>query len=86
MKGLGTDHVISGPMRGLKKTVSDGANKQTNRQTDGHRNSMTESAQWGRFSEQFRSKSVVRFCNLASKLHKNRRALKTISCAICKNI
>ena len=34
MRGLGTDHVISGPMRGLKKTASDGANRQTNRQTD----------------------------------------------------
>ena len=51
MRGLGTDHVISGPMRGLKKTASDGANKQTNRQTSGHRDSMTESAQLGRFSE-----------------------------------
>ena len=30
----GTDHVISGPMRGLKKTASDGADTQTNTQTD----------------------------------------------------
>ena len=30
----GTDHVISGPMRGLKKTASDGANKQTDTHTD----------------------------------------------------
>ena len=43
----GTDHVISGPMRGLKKTASDGADKHT----PGHCDSMTESAQWGRFSE-----------------------------------
>ena len=47
----GTDHVISGPMRGLKKTASDGANRQTNTQTDGHSDSMTETAQWGQFSE-----------------------------------
>ena len=47
MRGLGTDLVISGPMRGLKETASHGAN----RQTDGHGDSMTESAQWGRFSE-----------------------------------
>ena len=47
MRGLGTDHVISGPMRGLKKTASDG----TNRQTSGHCDSMTESTKWGRFSE-----------------------------------
>ena len=30
---MGTDHVISGPMRGLK-TASDGANRQTDRQRD----------------------------------------------------
>ena len=46
----GTVHVMPGPMRGLKKTASYGADKQTQRQTDGHGNSMTESAQWGRFS------------------------------------
>ena len=35
-------------MRGIeKKTASDGAK----RQTDGHGNSMTESVQWGQFSE-----------------------------------
>ena len=54
-EGPETDHVISGPMRGLRKTASDDANKHTNkhtnRQTVGHRDSMTESAQWGRFSE-----------------------------------
>ena len=44
-------HVISGPMRGLKKTASDGANRHTEPQTDGHGDSKTESAQWGRFSE-----------------------------------
>ena len=51
MRGLGTDHVISGPMRGLKKTASNGADKQTHRHTDGHGDSMTELALWGRFSE-----------------------------------
>ena len=44
-------------MRGLKKAASDGANKQTNRQTDGHCHSMTKSAQWGRFSEKIMSSS-----------------------------
>ena len=44
----GTDHVISGPMRGLQKTASDGAERQTNTQTGGHCNSVTELAQWGR--------------------------------------
>ena len=47
----GTNHVISGPMGGCKKTASDGANTHTKKQTHGHRNSMTELAQWGRFSE-----------------------------------
>ena len=42
MRGMGTDHVISGPMRGLKKTASDAAN----RQISGHCDSMTESAKW----------------------------------------
>ena len=40
----GTDHVISGPMRGLEKTVFDGADNQTNKQTHGHGDSMTNSA------------------------------------------
>ena len=34
MRGLGTDHVISGPMRGLKKTAFDGTDRQTDRQKD----------------------------------------------------
>ena len=46
MRGLGTDHVISGPLRGLKKTGSVGANRQTDRQTDRPSDSTTESAQW----------------------------------------
>ena len=52
MRGLGTDlrdHVRP------KKTASNDANKQTNkltdRQTDRHCDSMTKSAQWGRFGE-----------------------------------
>ena len=52
-EGSGTDHVISGPMRGLKKMHPMAqTNKLTNTHTDGHRDYMTESAQWGRFSEQ----------------------------------
>ena len=38
MRGLVTDHEVSGPMRGLEKTAPNGANRQTdrhsNRQTD----------------------------------------------------
>ena len=45
MKGQKTDHVISGPVRRLKKTASYGANTQTHRQTDGHCDSKSESAQ-----------------------------------------
>ena len=50
MKGLGTDHVIQGPMRGLNINCIRWR-KQTIRQKDGHGDSMTESAQWGRFGE-----------------------------------
>ena len=44
----GTDHGLSGTIRGLKKLHP---MVQTNRQTRGHRDSTTESAQWGLFSE-----------------------------------
>ena len=47
---LRTEHVISGPMRGLKKL---NLMAQTHKQTDGHGDSMTESAQWGRFSDNY---------------------------------
>ena len=49
MRGLGTDHVISGPITGLKKNLHLIA--QTDRQTDRQCNSMTDSAQLGQFSE-----------------------------------
>ena len=42
MRGLGADHVISGPMRGLKKMHP---MAQTNKQTDGHGDSKTDSVQ-----------------------------------------
>ena len=45
MRGQETYCVISGPMKGLTKTASDGVNTQTNRQTDGHGDSMTDLAQ-----------------------------------------
>ena len=45
MRGLETDHVISGPMRGLKKTTWGMYITQTNRQTDRHVDSMTDTAQ-----------------------------------------
>ena len=44
--------MISGPIRVPgEKTAPDGADKQTHTQTNGHGDSMTELAQWGRFSE-----------------------------------
>ena len=48
MRGLGSGHVTCGPMRGLKKNCMGRGqtHRQTNRQTNGHRDSMTESAQW----------------------------------------
>ena len=42
-------------MRGLTKNTSDGADRQTDKDTDGHGDSMTESAQRGRFSEKHHS-------------------------------
>ena len=42
MRGLGTDHVNSGPIIGLKKLHPIA---QTDTQTDGHGDSKTESAQ-----------------------------------------
>ena len=53
MRRLGTDHLISGPMRGLKKAASVGANRQIHRQIDGYFDTMTESAQWGRLREKY---------------------------------
>ena len=46
----GTDHVTSGPMRGLEKKCTR-RRKQTDKQTHRHGESMTELAQWGRFRE-----------------------------------
>ena len=48
MRGLGSGHVTCGPMRGLeKKFMGRGqTNRQTDKQTNGHRDSLTELAQW----------------------------------------
>ena len=48
----GTDHVTSGPMRGLERKMHSMAH--TDRHPDGHGNSMTELAQWGGLSEKKR--------------------------------
>ena len=47
MRGLETDHVISGPMRGLNKCMEDGhhTDHQKNKQRDRHVGSMTDPAQ-----------------------------------------
>ena len=44
MRGLGSGHVTCGPMRGLEINFT--GRGQTHRQTDGHRDYMTELAQW----------------------------------------
>ena len=44
MRGLGSGHVTCGPMRGLEINFT--GRGHTYGQTDGHRDSMTESAQW----------------------------------------
>ena len=48
--------MISGPIRGLKKTAPDGADTLT----DGHGDSMTEWAQWGGCSEKNEDKKLVK--------------------------
>ena len=49
----GTDHVTSGPIKGLGKKLHPMAqtNRQTHRHPGGHGDSMTETAHWGQFSE-----------------------------------
>ena len=55
----GADHVISGPMRGLEKNCTRW-HKHTNRQTSGHGDSMTESAQCsGADSVKIKDKFVI---------------------------
>ena len=46
----GTDHVMSGPMRGLQKNCTRWRGT-TEPHPDRHGDFMTESAQWSRFSE-----------------------------------
>ena len=47
----GTDHVMSGPVRGLTKMhLMAHTNTHTHTHTHGHGDSMTESAKWGWFS------------------------------------
>ena len=48
MRGLGSGHVTCGPMRGLEKNCMGRGqtDTQTDKQKDGHCNSMTELAQW----------------------------------------
>ena len=50
-KYKGSDHVTSGQMKSLKKPAPDGTEPQNHTETDGHGDSMNESVQWGRFSE-----------------------------------
>ena len=44
MRGLESGHVTCGPMKGLEKNCM--GRGQTDKQIDGHRDSMTELAQW----------------------------------------
>ena len=52
MRGLKNNgRLLCSPGTSFAPLGPDGANTQNDRQTDGHANSMTESAQWGPFSE-----------------------------------
>ena len=60
----------------MKKTAPDGAKTETQKQTDGHGDSKTESAQWGRCSENLKNppKSKTLINNL--KMSKNSKIIK----------
>ena len=60
MRGQETDHVISGPMRGLDKNCM-----RWRRQTSGHRDSMTDPAQRAESVKRdivFRIPHIYHFC------------------------
>ena len=46
MRGLGSGHVTNTPMRGMEINFTGRGHIQTYILTDGHHDSMTESAQW----------------------------------------
>ena len=54
----------------MKKTALDGADRTTDTQTDGHGDSMTNSAQWGRVGEKDYLIGIKNFLNLEG--HQNR--------------
>ena len=54
-KRPGTDYVISRPIEKMHLMAQ--TDRQTNIKTDGHGDSITESAQWGRFSENTAARS-----------------------------
>ena len=62
----GTDHVTSGPMRGLGKKLHPMAQNQstTDPHTHGHGDSMTEWAQWGQFSKNKLTSKNLKFSQL----------------------
>ena len=55
-----TDHVTSGPLRGLKHCTQ--WRNQTDRLPDGHGDSMTESAQWGHSVKTPNPSLLMSFC------------------------
>ena len=59
----GTDHVTSGPIRGLGKKLHLMAH--TDKQTNGHGDFMTNSAQWGQVGENL----VVKFRNIETYVY-----------------
>ena len=75
----GTDNVISGPMRGLEKNCTRWRT-QTDKQTSGHGDSMTNSAQWGRVGENtfvihsFSQWIILFLWSFKTSLHPNRRS------------
>ena len=78
MKGLETDHVISGPMRGLTKISLEGDNH-TNTETYGHCDSMNDPAQRAESVKNMKRSKTLQwpierscgptFCDLHTRLH-----------------
>ena len=78
MRGLGTDHVIPGPMRGLEKNCIRW-HKRTDRQTDRHRDSKTELAQWADSVKRFKAENTNHIQYKVKKKKKRKRKKEQIN-------
>ena len=80
MRGLVTDHVISGPMRGFKKCI------QWRTRTNRYGDTMTQSTQWGQFSEKVDYQKKQKDQKVARKLAERFWKLVRKLSESCQNI